>query len=210
MREAATARAIFVRSQIDCHMSTSLVREYYTAFNERRIPDASALFTIDATLEHLPFAQTFRGPDAYTQFAELWLRAFPDAVLRIEHIEARGDTISEVDLIAEGTHVGILELGTFGSFKPTGQRMAIRIRELLEMRGTRIGYSCLSFDTQALIRQLADIDYAQLTAHMDRLHELREGLRNHGADPERRKTVTEQIGRELDAARLVIRPWFRR
>src|SRR5436190_16105970 len=132
-------RAIFVRSQPVAHMSTSLVREYYTAFNERRIPDASALFTIDATLEHLPFAQTFRGPDAYMQFAELWLRAFPDAVLRIEHIEPRGDTISEVDLIAEGTHVGILELGTFGSFKPTGQRMAIRIRELLEMRGSRIG-----------------------------------------------------------------------
>ena len=190
-------------------MPTSLVREYYAAFNERRIPDASRLFAIDATLEHLPFAQTFRGPDAYTQFAQLWLRAFPDAVLRIEHIEPRGDTISEVDLVAEGTHVGVLALGPLGSFKPTGQRVAIRIRELLELRGGRIGYSCLSFDTQALIRQLAAIDYAQLTTHIDQLSALRENLSQHG-DAERRRVVVEQIGRELDAARLVVRPWFRR
>jgi predicted ester cyclase len=191
-----------------CDMSQSLVREYYAAFNERRISDASALFALDATVEHLAFAQTFRGPDAYTQFAELWLRAFPDAVLRIDHIEPRGDTICEVDLIAEGTHVGILELGPFGSLKPSGQRMAIRVRELLELRGRRIGYSCLSFDTQAFIRQLAHIDYAQLTAHIGQLHKLCEDLGQSG-DPERRRSVTEQIGRELDAARLVVRPWFR-
>lgn len=191
-------------------MSKSLVREYYAAFNERRILEASALFAIDATLEHMPFAQTFRGPDAYTQFAGLWLRAFPDALLRVEHIELRGDTIVEVDFVAEGTHLGTLQLGSFGSFKPSGQRMAIRIRELLELRGGRIGYSCLSFDTHAFIRQLADIDYGQLAAHLDRIHTLREGLRQSSSDPERRRTVTEQIGRELDAARLVVRPWFRR
>jgi ketosteroid isomerase-like protein len=193
-----------------CDMSKTLVREYYAAFNERRIRDASALFSLDATLEHMPLAQTFRGPEAYTQFAGLWLRAFPDAVLTIEHIELRGDTIVEIDFVAEGTLVGTLQLGSFGSFKPSGQRMAIRIRELLELRGGRIGYSCLSFDTHAFIRQLADVDYAQLAAHLDRLHVLREDLRHSNSDSERRRTVTEQIGRELDAARLVVRPWFRR
>jgi ketosteroid isomerase-like protein len=191
-------------------LSKSLVGKYYAAFNERRIPDASALFALDATLEHMPLAQTFRGPDAYTQFAALWLRAFPDALLRVEHIELRGDTIVEVDVIAEGTHVGTLELGAFGSFKPSGQRLTIRIRELLELRGGRIGYSCLSFDTHAFIRQLADIDYTQLTSHLDRLHLLRDDLRQTGSDPDRRRTVAEQIGSELDAARLVVRPWFRR
>jgi predicted ester cyclase len=191
-------------------MPKPLIREYYAAFNERRIRDASALFAVDATLEHMPSAQTFRGPEAYTQFAGLWLQAFPDAVLRVEHIELRGDTIVEVDFVAEGTHVGTLQLGSFGSFKPSGQRMAIRIRELLEFRGGRIGYSCLSFDTHAFIRQLADIDYAQLAAHLDRIAMLREDLRQSSSHPERRRTLTEQIGKELDAARLVVRPWFRR
>jgi hypothetical protein len=39
---------------------------------------------------------------------------------------------------------------------------------------------------------------------------LREDLRQSSSDPERRRTLTEQVGKELDAARLVVRPWFRR
>ena len=192
-----------------CEISESFVHQYYAAFNERRIGDASALFAFDATLEHLPLGKTFRGPDAYTEFAGLWLQAFPDAVLMIDRIETRGDTIVEVDVVAEGTHVGMLQLGSFGSIKPNGNRVAIRIRELLELRGGKIGYSCLSFDTHAFVRQVADIDYAQLARHLDRLQVLREELRQGTADFERRHSVTEQIGKELDAARLVVRPWFR-
>lgn len=192
-----------------CEISKSFVHEYYAAFNERRIGDASALFALDATLEHMPLGKTFRGPDAYTEFAGLWLQAFPDAVLMIDRIETRGDTIVEVDVVAEGTHVGTLQLGSFGSVKPNGNRMAIRIRELLELRGGKIGYSCLSFDTQAFVRQLADVDYVQLAKHLDRLQILRDELRQSSGDFDRRHCVTEQLGKELDAARLIVRPWFR-
>src|SRR3954468_11589932 len=180
-----------------CEISKSFVHQYYAAFNERRIGDASALFALDATLEHMPLAKTFRGPDAYTEFAGLWLQAFPDAVLIIDRIETRGDTIVEVDVVAEGTHVGTLQLGSFGSVKPNGNRMAIRIRELLGLRGGKIGYSCLSFDTQAFVRQLADIDYAQLAKHLEQLQLLREDLRHSSSDVERRQAVTERIGQEL-------------
>jgi len=188
----------------------SLIHRYYAAFNDRQINEASALFALDAVLEHLPLGQTFRGPDAYVQFAAAWIQALPDARVTIERVAPRGDTIAEVDLLTEGTHDGTLDLGSYGSFKPTGQRVALRLRELLEWCGGRITYSCLSFDTHALIRQLTLVDYPQLMTHLDQIHELRRTLDDRSVDAEQRRRITEQIGQELDAARLVVRPWFRR
>jgi len=80
----------------------------------------------------------------------------------------------------------------------------------LEWRGGRIAYSSLSFDTHALIRQLTLVDYPQLTTHLDRIHALRGELDDPHVDAERRRQVADEIGRELDAARFVVRPWFRR
>jgi len=190
-------------------MSESLIQRYYAAFNARRIPEASSLFNADAVLAHASFEQRFRGPDAYAQFVASWLQAFPDAQLKVERVGFKGDTIAEVDLIAEGTHCGQLQLGSYGSFERTGQRVALRVRELLELRGGKISYAAWSFDTHALVRQLVPIDYAELTIHLDRLDGLRQTLgRTVGADC--RRTIADEIGRELDAARLVVRPWFRR
>lgn len=190
-------------------MTDALIRQYYAAFNERRIKQASVLLNADAIVEHLPLGHTFRGPDAYSDFAEAWLTAFPDARLTVEHVEIKGDTIAEVDLTAEGTHCGTLQLGTFGTFKPTGNRVSLRIRELLEFRSGKISYSCLSFDTHGLVRQLMLVDYGQLATHLDRLHALRQAFAD-AATADRRRDIVDAIGRELDAARLVVRPWFRR
>ncbi len=194
----------------DAVTAEPLIHRYYTAFNERRIQEASALFDLEAVVEHLPLGQTFRGPDAYVRLAAAWIQAMPDARVTVERVMRRGDSITEVDLLTEGTHHGTLDLGTYGSFAPTGQRVALRVRELLEWRGGRIAYSSLSFDTHALIRQLTVVDHAQLTAHLDRIHELRQTLDDRRTDAEQRCRITDQIGRELDAARLVVRPWFRR
>jgi predicted ester cyclase len=194
----------------DAVTTEPLIHRYYAAFNERRIHDASAMFDLDAVLEHLPLGQTFRGPEAYVQLSAAWIQALPDARVTIERVARRGDTIAEVDLLTEGTHYGTLDLGTYGSFRPTGQRVALRVRELLEWRGGRIAYSSLSFDTHALIRQLTLVDYPQLTTHLDRIHTLRGELDDPRVDAERRRQVADEIGRELDAARFVVRPWFRR
>jgi len=108
-------------------MSEMQIHAYYACFNERRCRDAAALFTPDAIVQHTPLAHNERGAHAYQRFAETWIRAFPDGVLDPTRITARGDTLWEVDLRAIGTHLGALEFGSFGTFKPTGAHAALRL-----------------------------------------------------------------------------------
>ncbi len=130
-----------------------LIRSYYRAFNERRFDDAADLFADDAVLEHLPGAPPLRGARGYLQSARAALAAFPDLSLQIVHVEQRGDTICEVDILCTGTHHGEWSLGEFGPFKPTGRTHAYHVREMLEVRGGRITYSSLSWNLQEIVAQ---------------------------------------------------------
>jgi predicted ester cyclase len=130
-----------------------LIRDYYTAFNERRFDDAAELFAEDACLEHLPSALELKGPAAYRASARAAVAAMPDLSLQIVHVEQRGDTICEVDVVCRGTHEGEWAIGELGPFKPTGQRHSYHVREMLEIRGGKITYSSLSWDLQEVVAQ---------------------------------------------------------
>jgi predicted ester cyclase len=191
-------------------MSDQLVRDYYRCFNERRIVTAGTLFAPDAVVEMPPFVQRAHGSDAYVRFADTWLRAFPDAVLTMEHLEQRNETMCEVDLIATGTHAGPLDLGALGLLRPSGVRLTLRLRELLEIRDGHIVYASLEFDLNGLIRQLNRIDYEQLRTSLDTIRQLADELTNAQPESEQQRDVTERLGRSLDAARLIVRPQFKR
>jgi len=151
-----------------------------------------------------------RGGAAYRAFAETWLKAFPDATLKIQRIAPRSGTLCEVELFATGTHEGTLDLGSGGAFKSSGAQATIRMRELLDISAGRITFSSLSLDFQDLIRQLVIVDYAALVGRLAKIHALSEQLGGERDDPERRRDITTRIGHELDAARHVIRPYYRR
>jgi predicted ester cyclase len=191
-------------------MSDQLIRDYYRCFNERRFVAAEALFAADAVVEMPPFVQRAQGSSGYAQFTETWLRAFPDAVLTLEHVEQRNKTMCEVDLIATGTHSGLLDLGAFGRLRPSGVRLTLRLRELLEILGDHITYTSLSFDINGLVRQLNQIDYERLTRCLDTVQQLADELADAHAESDRQHEVTERLGRALDTARLVVRPQFKR
>jgi predicted ester cyclase len=105
-------------------------------------------------MEMAPFVQRAHGSDAYAQFADTWLRAFPDAVFTMEHVEHRNETMCEVDLIAVGTHTGLLDLGDLGTLKPSGVRLTLMLRELLEIRDGKICTPCCSSAVQAVRKGL--------------------------------------------------------
>jgi predicted ester cyclase len=185
------------------------IRAYYACFNERRFADAAAMFTEDAVLEQVPFQRRERGGAAYPQFAELWTTAFPDMLVTIEEMADCAGGAIEVQLSAKGTHTGKLTRGGC-VFKPTGAETALPLRELLEFHGDRFSASFVSFDFQQLADQLTRVDEPQLLAHLARLGSLEEQLRGAPpASPQRRRLV-DSIGRELDAARRVVRPYFTR
>jgi predicted ester cyclase len=131
-----------------------LIRKHYDCFNQLRFADGAELFSLDAVLEHPPFGHTRHGRDGYLDLVRLWVQAFPDGHMQIEHVEQRGDTICEVDLIGTGTHHGDFDMGGYGVFKATGLKTTFRFRELLEIRGGLITYSSLTFNVHDLIRQL--------------------------------------------------------
>ena len=116
----------------------------------------------------------------------------------------------EVDLIATGTHSGSLDLGAFGLLRPSGVRLEIRLRELLDIRDGHITYASLSFDINGLMRQLNRIDYDRLRRCLDTIRQLADALADAHADSEQQRDVTERLGLALDAARLVVRPQFKR
>lgn len=132
----------------------TLIREYYNCFNARRFEDAAALFSGDAVLEQMPFTCRERGGAAYLLFAGTWTRAFPDAVVSVERIIARSPSVFEVDLLGTGTHDGDLVFGAC-VFKATGLPVVLHLRELLELQPHGLTMSCLSFDFQELVQQLA-------------------------------------------------------
>jgi predicted ester cyclase len=132
-----------------------LIREYYACFNERRFADAADLFTSDAVLARPLFGTLNNGGDGYLQLAELWVKAFPDATVRIGHVEQRGDTICEVDLTLTGTHTGDLNLPGHGLLKARGETVTFKLVEVLEIRARKITYSSVTFDVAELIRQVS-------------------------------------------------------
>src|SRR4030095_13151572 len=119
-------------------MSDQLIRDYYRCFNERQIAGVGPLFAADAVVDMPPFVQRAQGSTGYARFADTWLRAFPDAVFTIEHVEQRNETMCGGDLLATGTHSGVLDWGTYGLLKPSGIRLTVRLRELLDIRNEHI------------------------------------------------------------------------
>jgi predicted ester cyclase len=189
--------------------SETLIRQYYASFNDRRLTDAAALFADDAVLERVPQRQSQRGGAGYLQFADAWLSAFPDVVLTVQRVVARDAATYEVSLAAIGTHRGAFDLGGW-VFKPTGAAATLSARELLELRDGKIAFSSLSFDTQQMVEQLARVDCVKLLEHIDRIRSLGEDLAAVQGDTPRLREVIDRVGRELDAARHTVRPYFKR
>jgi steroid delta-isomerase-like uncharacterized protein len=187
-----------------------LIREYYRFFNERRLTAASALFAADAVLELAPFAHAATGREAYEQFAETWLSAFPDAIFTIARVEQRNETMCEVDVIASGTHLGLLNLGGFGQVPTSGRRISVRLRELLEIQQGAIHYASVECDIHQLVRELTRINYPTLMARLTTVCVLREELAKAEGDPGRQRDVNDRLGTALDAARRAARPQFDR
>ena len=132
----------------------ALIREYFNCFNERRFADAAAMFADDAVLEQLPFGSRERGGAAYMLYAGAWTRAFPDATVTIQRVIERSPSVFEVDVIGTGTHQGDLVFGAL-VIKATGLPVTLNFRELLELQPRGLTMSCVSFDFQELVLQLA-------------------------------------------------------
>ena len=135
--------------------SEELIRRYYQLYNERQIQEAAELFAPDAVLEHAPYGgPPARGGAGYIASAERSFVAFPDAHIEVLGIESHGESTYDVNLLATGTHQGLLDLGGYGRFEPTGVRVGVPHREVIEIRDGLIVYASVTLDVESLLAQL--------------------------------------------------------
>lgn len=131
-----------------------VIREYYACFNERRFANAVDLFAVDAVIEHPALGPGGHGRDHYVHLAELWVTAFPDGHITVEHVAQQGDAIYEVDFVGTGTHLGDFDVSGYGTFRATGNKATLKFRELFEIRAGKIVSVSLRLDTHDFVRQL--------------------------------------------------------
>lgn len=194
---------------IDRASARTIIDHYYAAFNQRRFVDAGTLFAHDAVLDQLPLLRQEPGAIGYLQFVSAWLRAFPDATFVVQNVATEDDRIFDVRFEASGTHAGALEVGG-RVFRPTGVHRTLGLREMLELRDGRIAFSSLIYDMHDVIEKLARLDTVKLVGHIERLRQLAEELKGFAPDSLHGRELTSEIGRELDAARHVVRPYYKR
>jgi hypothetical protein len=183
-----------------------LIRCHYEHFNRRRLDEAARVFHAEAHIEDVT-GRTERGPDGYRRFAAAWLEAFPDAHLAVQSIQPRASCLFDVDFVVSATHTGTLEFGS-SRLRPSGVRVKLRARELFEVQDGLFHLASVTFDLQDLIRQLAPVDTVALLQHVDRIHQLGQQL-SATNDPARQRELLDRLGRQLDEARHVVRPYFR-
>jgi SnoaL-like polyketide cyclase. len=184
----------------------AIIRSHYADFNARRLDAAAARFHADARIEQVT-GQVASGPDGFLLLARQWLSAFPDAHLTIEAIRPVGAGLYDADLVAEATHTGTL---TFASWEFRASHVHVRIpaREFFQIENGQFRLTSVSFDLHDLVRQLAAVDTTKLLQHIARLHQLGERLALEESAVKQRELI-DRLGRELDAARHVVRPYFR-
>ncbi len=183
----------------------SLIRQHYADFNARGIERAASRFDPDAA--HDIAGRVERGPEGYRQFAAWWLAAFPDATFTVRDIQARESDLYDIELLAEGTHNGTLAYGAW-KFRPTHLEVRLHARQLFQIADGLIRFSTLSFDVQDLVRQLTAVDMPKLMGHLARIQELREQLAS-ASTPAMQRELIDRLGTQLDAARHIVRPYFR-
>jgi hypothetical protein len=183
-----------------------LIRAHYDDFNARRLDAAAGRFHADARIEHAS-GQVEYGPEGFSLLARQWLTAFPEGRVTVQHLRAQGANLYEVDLVATGTHTGSLALGAW-TFRPSHVAVRLPARELFHIEAGQIHLASLKLDLQDLVRQLATVDIASLQGHTARIGQLGERLAAE-TDPKRQRELIDRLGRQLDHARHVVRPYFR-
>lgn len=132
----------------------TFARRYYECFNQRWFEEAEmfvdprALFTYPLAKEHLV------GRAGYRELVRRWLAGFPDARIDITGVRVLDDRTVVTDWIAEGTHLGLLELPGMPAIPPTGIRARMPMAETIVIADGRIVSSRMEFDPVDLARRL--------------------------------------------------------
>jgi steroid delta-isomerase-like uncharacterized protein len=134
------------------------VKNFIDAFNahdERRIREGYA----ENVVFEAPAGVRLEGPDAATEFAMSFVRAFPDVRLTVTNqFESGGWVAFEGEF--EGTHENTLE-GPGGAIPATNRRVTGKAVEILRIENGKVVEERLYFDQLDFLTQLGVIEQPQ-------------------------------------------------
>ena len=122
--------------------------EAFNAHDERRIRETYA----PNVITEAPGGVRTEGPDAATQYAMVWLRAFPDARITVKNQVASGDWIVE-EFTFQGTHKEPLA-SPGGEIPATGRSITGHGVQIVRVEDDKIAEFRLYFDQVEVLTQL--------------------------------------------------------
>ena len=131
--------------------SQDVVDRWLEAFNTHDEAGMRSVYADDVIFE-APGEIRLEGTDATVEYALGWLRAFPDAEMRIEsQIEADGWIVQR--FVFEGTHEDTLAAPT-GDIPATHRHMAGRGAQIIRVEDGKVVEDHLYFDQVQMLTQL--------------------------------------------------------
>jgi len=127
----------------------AIARIPYDAFNAREFNRVAEITAPDAKWVNIITGETFRGPDGFKQYLEVWARAFPDARLTITNIVADDDS-AVVEFAGIGTNSGPLPT-PIGELPPTGRRAEQRFCDVYDIDNGKVTQVRTYFDVSSLM-----------------------------------------------------------
>ena len=122
--------------------------EAFNARDESRIRELNAE---NANLE-APGDVSIQGREAATEYAMAWLRAFPDARLRVHNELVAGDWVAQ-EFTFEGSHEDTLSTPA-GDIPATHKRLNGRGVQIFKVEGEAVTETRLYFDQVQIMTQL--------------------------------------------------------
>jgi predicted ester cyclase len=131
----------------------AFARRFYTFFNERRFDEAEAMVDRQAVFSYPAAREHMIGRAGYRELVRRWLEGFPDGRVGIVAVHVGGD-VAATELLARGTHTGVLELPGLPPIPPTGRSAQLPMRETITVKGGLIVSVKMEFDPGELRRVL--------------------------------------------------------
>jgi steroid delta-isomerase-like uncharacterized protein len=128
--------------------NAAIVREMYSAWNQKDMDRLASFATADARVTSVP-SDTKLG---FREDAEVWASAFPDGEIQVLNLVAQGDYVI-AECVGRGTHTGALR-GPAGDIPATGRRLELPFVDCHKFRNGKITETRLYFDTGSMMAQL--------------------------------------------------------
>ena len=134
--------------------NAAIIHDLYDAFNDHDLDRITAMVSEDFELvDFAADAQTFRGPEGFRQWLQIFLTAFPDAKVEVTNVVTAGEGWVFTEHTGRGTHTGPL-VGPSGTIPPTGRKGELPIGELFQVENGKIALIHAYYDGATLMRQL--------------------------------------------------------